>query len=121
MITEGLLIYLTADDVEALARDLAAPPSFQRWILDLTSPALLRMLQERMAPLDRAAPLKFAPPDGPAFFARTGWRPLEVRGLLMTAAGLKRLPLRMRLFALFPDSAGRGGSRPWGGVCLMER
>src|SRR6266849_6667899 len=38
IITEGLIIYLSADEVGWLAQDLAGPPSFQGWILDLASP-----------------------------------------------------------------------------------
>src|SRR5438552_3291041 len=41
VITEGLLIYLTPEEVGGLAQDLAAPHSFQHWILDLASPGLL--------------------------------------------------------------------------------
>ncbi|MGH9483323.1 MAG: class I SAM-dependent methyltransferase, partial [Terriglobales bacterium] len=35
ILTEGLLIYFTPEQVGVLARDLAAPAAFQRWILDL--------------------------------------------------------------------------------------
>jgi methyltransferase (TIGR00027 family) len=34
VITEGLLVYLTADEVSALAEDLHAMPHFRRWIAD---------------------------------------------------------------------------------------
>src|SRR5215472_8920816 len=52
VLSEGLIIYLTRDEVGALARDLAAQPSFQTWVLDLVSPGLLKMLQKNLgAPL----------------------------------------------------------------------
>lgn len=123
VITEGLLVYLTADEVASLARDLAAAASFQRWVLELQSPGLLRMLQEKMAgPLNQAGtPLRFAPEEGPEFFAPHGWKPIDVRPLLKTAARLKRVPLWMRLLALLPQSKGRQGSRPWAAVCLLAR
>jgi hypothetical protein len=35
MISEGLIVYLTASEVSNLARDLTAPPSFKRWATDL--------------------------------------------------------------------------------------
>src|SRR5712692_5603221 len=41
IITEGLIIYFSTDQVRALAQDLAAPSAFQRWIVDLVSPGLL--------------------------------------------------------------------------------
>src|SRR6516164_5585513 len=34
VVSEGLIIYLTRDEVGTLARDLAAQPSFQSWVLD---------------------------------------------------------------------------------------
>jgi methyltransferase (TIGR00027 family) len=123
VITEGLLIYLPAEEVGALARDLAAPPAFQHWILDIASPGLLRIMQKRIgAQLDRAsAPFRFGPPEGPGFFGPHGWRPAEVRALLSAAKGQGRLSLIMRLLALLPESNGRQGSRPWSGVCLMAK
>jgi methyltransferase (TIGR00027 family) len=73
IITEGLVIYLTADAVGDLAADLAAQPSFASWIVDVASPGLLRMLKKRMASqLTQAAPFKFAPEEGPRFFERYG-------------------------------------------------
>jgi hypothetical protein len=41
--------------------------------------------------------------------------------MLKTAAKLKRLSWWMRLLALFPDSKGAQGSRPWSGVCLLVK
>ena len=123
VVTEGLIGYLTAQDVAGLAEDLACQPNFKWWTLDIVSPRLLRMLQASIgATLDAGgAPLKFAPEEGPAFFARHRWKPTEVRPLLQTAATLRRLPFGLRLLALLPDSAGRKPQRPWAGVCLLAR
>src|SRR2546422_39764 len=46
VVTEGLLIYLTREQVAALADDLAAQPSFRWWLLDIASPGLLKMLEK---------------------------------------------------------------------------
>jgi methyltransferase (TIGR00027 family) len=123
IITEGLLIYLSAEDVAALAKDLGRQPSFRYWALEVASPGLLQMLQKQIGePLKQAkAPLKFGPPEGPGFFTAHGWRPIAVRSMLKTAARLKRVSLLLRLIALLPESKGPQGSRPWSGVCLMER
>jgi methyltransferase (TIGR00027 family) len=123
ILTEGLIIYLTAEEVGALAQDLAAPPSFQRWTLDIASPGLLRLLRKNMGQqLDRAgAPLKFGPPEGPEFFVPYGWKPIDVRNPLKTAARFKRLSFGMRLAAMLPASNGKQGSRPWSGICLLAR
>ena len=120
--TEGLLIYLNSDDVVGLAKDLAAPPSFQSWMLDIASPGLLKMLAKRMSKqLMQSAPFKFAPPEGPDFFIPYGWTPVEVRSLLKNAARLRRLPLLLRFFALFPETPKSRRDRPWSGVCLMKK
>ncbi len=123
VITEGLLVYLTADEVGSLARDLAAPRNFARWILDVASPGLLRMLQKKIGSQvsQAGAPLKFGPKEGPGFFAPYGWKPTGVRSLLKEAARQKRLPIFLRLMALLPESNGAQGSRPWSGVCLLAK
>ena len=120
IITEGLLIYLTPEAVGQLATDLAEPTTFHSWIADLPSPGLLRMLQKRMASqLSQAAPFKFAPPEGPRFFERYGWKPVEVQSFLKNAAQLKRLSFFLRLMALLPETEKSRRDRPWSGACLF--
>ena len=116
-------MYLSEQEVGALASDLSAVIGFDHWVLELQSPGLLRMVHRRMGgPLREANALpKFAPNAGPHFFEPWGWRPAVVRSSLKTAARLKRLSLPMRVMALFPESSGAQGSRPWTGVCLLER
>ena len=123
VLTEGVLIYWSPDDVAALAQDLAGLSHFRSWITDLASPGVLRMLQKNIGkPLSEAgAPLKFGPAEGVSFFEPFGWRATGVQSSLKTAAKLKRLPFFLRLMALLPDSKGPPGNRPWSGVCLLER
>jgi O-methyltransferase involved in polyketide biosynthesis len=122
LITEGLLIYLPTESVAELAKDLAVPPRFHSWILDIASPGLLRMLAKRMsANLSQAAPFKFAPPEGPAFFAPYGWKPMEVQSLLQNAARLNRLKWWMKLFAFLPETEKSRRDRPWSGICLLAK
>jgi methyltransferase (TIGR00027 family) len=123
ILTEGLIVYLTTEEVGSLARDLAAPPTFQRWVIDLASPGLLSMLQKNMGkPLAKAgAPLKFAPAEGPAFFTRFGWKPIDVRSTLKAARRLGRLSLWMRMMSFLPEPKGPPGSRPWSGICLLAK
>jgi O-methyltransferase involved in polyketide biosynthesis len=122
VVSEGLIIYFHADGAAELARDLAACSTFRRWVTDLTSPALLKMLQKSIGgPLsDAGSPLTFAPRDGPEFFVPHGWKSAETRSVLHTAAKLKRLSFGMRLLSLLPDPAGRKPDKPWGGVCVLE-
>jgi methyltransferase (TIGR00027 family) len=122
VLTEGLLVYLTRDEVSALACDLASQSSFKDWTIDLCSPGLLKMLQKNLGALSEAgSPLKFGPEEGPDFFSATGWKAVEVYSMLKTAASINRLPFFLRLMALLPESNGRQGSRPWGAVCHLTR
>lgn len=123
VVTEGLLIYLSPDDVASLARDLAAVSPFQTWITDLTSPGLLKMMNARGGDMVAAAgaPFRFAPPEGPDFFMPLGWKPAQLASLLKTAARLKRLPLLLKLVSLLPESPKPSPNRPWSAVLQMER
>src|SRR5690349_1378324 len=115
VLSEGLLVYLSAEDVGVLAADLAREASFRYWAFDVVSPGLLEMLRrEGGAELEKAgAPFKFAPAEGPAFFERYGWRPLEVRSTFKAAGRAGRLPWPLKLFKFFPESNGAQGRRPW--------
>jgi methyltransferase (TIGR00027 family) len=123
VLTEGLLIYLMADAVGELATDLAKTDAFRHWVVDIASPGLLKMINERAGSLVReaGAPFLFGPAEGPAFFERYGWQVVKVRSLLKTAASLKRLPIFLRMMAMLPEGSGPAGSRPWSGVCLLGR
>jgi len=123
VLTEGLLVYLSREEVGELATDLAERPAFDRWVTDLGSPGLVKMLQKQVGKeLDQAsAPLKFGPPEGPAFFEPYGWTPIDVQSTFRAAARLKRLPFFLRLFAIVPDSNGQQGSRPWSATVVLGR
>jgi methyltransferase (TIGR00027 family) len=123
VLSEGLLIYLMPGAVGELAQDLATAPTIQHWAVDICSPGLLAMMQERMAHLvnEAGAPYLFAPAEGPPFFTAYGWTPIAVRSLLKTAAKLERLPLALRMFSMLPEPSGAQGSRPWSAVCLLAR
>jgi hypothetical protein len=122
IISEGLLIYLTAEQVGALAQDLAAVPSFQHWIVDIASPGLLQMIQRGFGKVlaQAGAPLQFAPPEGLEFFTRYRWKPRAVYSMLKEAAKARRLPWFLRLISFLPEPR-RPGKRPWSAVCLLNK
>jgi methyltransferase (TIGR00027 family) len=122
VISEGLIVYLTTEEVGALAEDLARQSSFRYWLLDIASPGLLKMMQKKMGqPLAQAAaPLKFGPAEGPDFFKAHGWQPREVRSMFHTAGSLKRLPLMLSFFYRLQKSDAFQANRPWSGACLLE-
>lgn len=123
VVTEGLLVYLTQQQVAQLAGDLAAQPTFQSWVTDLTSPALLRIIDRDWgrALRDGGAPLHFAPEAGPAFFADHGWDPTDIRPTFTTGAKLRRMPLFLRLLASLPNAGRFHPRRPWSATCLLTR
>jgi len=93
-ITEGLLIYLEADDVAALARDLHDIARARWWMADLASPRLLKLLEKRWAPTLKGgnAPFRFGPAEGTAWFAPYGWREAEFHSTWTDAMRLDRKP-----------------------------
>ena len=123
VLSEGLLIYLSDEEVGGLARDLASERSIGAWIIDLASPALREMMRQTTGDsMDQAsAPLRFSPPDGPEFFQRHGWNATEVHSILKTAVRTKRVPPELQAFAGFPEPPKPWAAGIWSGVCLLEK
>jgi methyltransferase (TIGR00027 family) len=121
IISEGLLIYFATEDVGVLSRDLASYPHFQNWIIDLASPGQLKLMERSMGKqLSEAnAAFRFGPPEGVNFFRAHGWTSVDVRGMLKTAAELKRAP--EELLALLPEPKRIPPNFPWTGVCLLQK
>lgn len=125
VISEGLLVYLQPDDVTALARDLSAQPAFRWWLIDLASPALLEFLSRTWGNQLRSgnAPMRFAPEEGTAFFAPSGWREAEYRAMLDEAVRLRRAPRTAwlwRILGLFASKKRRAQFKRFSGVVLLE-
>jgi O-methyltransferase involved in polyketide biosynthesis len=92
VVSEGLIVYLDAEEVAALARDLHDQPSFAAWVFDLVSPWLLRRMRRvwGRALAEGNVEMKFAPPEGTGFFAPFGWAPAEVRATVAEGGRLGR-------------------------------
>ena len=92
VVTEGFLIYLTAEQVGALASDLHTPSQFRWWLTDLVSPSVLRWYQLYWASelAHGKACWRFAPEEGERFFLPYGWHVAEFRATMEEAARLKR-------------------------------
>lgn len=119
VITEGVLRYLDPEVVAHLNRALAARPAIRRWILTLSSPTGLRMNERRRA---QNGPPKFAPPDGIAYFEKSGWKVTAVDSLPHAAARFKRGPWWLRLaISLLPPKNPRQPSGRWWGVVRLEK
>jgi methyltransferase (TIGR00027 family) len=120
VITEGLLPYLERGLVKNLGRDLVARSAVRWWISDLLSPAVVEMLKKD--PAFERAPMRFAPPEGVAFFEAMGWRVRDALSIFRAALGYHRAPWFMRPFGIFPDANPRKlGSAKWAAVVRCER
>jgi methyltransferase (TIGR00027 family) len=126
VVTEGLLIYLTADQVEQLASDLHAQPSFRWWTIDLANPQLMQIMQQMWGKQVGAgnAPFKFAPAEGTKFFEKSGWKELVFRSANEEAKRLRREMSMMwfwRFISKFGSAASRESFRRMSGFVLLER
>ncbi|HEV7504902.1 MAG TPA: SAM-dependent methyltransferase [Thermoanaerobaculia bacterium] len=126
VVTEGLLIYLTPDQVAALATDLHAQPSFKEWLIDLASPQLLQRMSKTWGKNLKAAgaPFRFAPAEGVEFFRPYGWREEQFRSTWEEATRLKRTMKGAWFWnligRLFPKKV-REGVRRFSGNVLLAR
>ena len=85
VLTEGVVPYLSNDNVAALARDLAQQDHINYWITDYFSPFFLKISQRGRirSRLAKNAPFLFfpgaEPQDWPKFFAGNGWSVEDMR------------------------------------------
>jgi O-methyltransferase involved in polyketide biosynthesis len=124
VIAEGLLLYLSEDDVMALARELRAPPSFHWWLIDLASARLLKWMQRSWGKraTEGNAAFRFAPATGTKFFEPAGWRELEFRSSWTESRRLNRQMRGAWLWALIgmlSTKRQRRESERMAGVVLM--
>ena len=91
IITEGVIAYISANDAEALSRDLFAVPSFQYWIQDYRQDGVRQMSSPKMRRLLKDSPFKFDVVDSFSFFRQQGWTILENRIAANEAKRIGRL------------------------------
>lgn len=125
-VAEGLLIYLTPEQVGALADDLHSQPKMRLWLIDIASPALMAILNRKVGKHVSAAgaDFRFAPAAGTKFFEPHGWREREFRPTFEESVRLKRtirLAWLWKLISRLRSRAKREEMRRSSGVVLMER
>jgi methyltransferase (TIGR00027 family) len=123
IVSEGLLVYLTREQVEQLAEDLAKVPTIRRWVTDLANPVILKMIQKNMGKrlAEAGAPLHFGPVEGPKFFESHGWRVISFEPYLHHAARLRRVNFIFRFFAKISDPKKYVANRPWSAAVLLGK
>lgn len=126
VVTEGLLIYLTPEQVGTLARDIGGIRTARWWLIDLANPQLLKIMNRHWGSAVAAgsAPFQFAPAEGTGFFNKFGWRELVFRSGLEESHRLHR-EMRMaplwRLLARLSPPAKREVFRRMSGYVMLER
>ena len=126
VITEGLLIYLSQEEVESLARSIHATASVRWWITDIASPMLLEWMRKSWgrAVEKGNAPFRFGPEDSAAFFATHGWHEAEYHSMMVEAKRLRR-EMRMmwiwRFMSRFMPPRRKAAMRRMSGILLLER
>lgn len=81
VVSEGFLVYLSAEQVTALARDLHKESYIRWWLTDLTGPRALAMLQRVWGPRFPDASFQFGPADSVGFFRALGWHEVSYRSM----------------------------------------
>jgi methyltransferase (TIGR00027 family) len=123
VITEGVISYLSNDDVATLAREMFENPAIRLWIQDFDNAGnrqLPRGWEEKL----RAAPFVFEVKDWFEFFEQSGWRALKTITSAEEAKKISRpypwdFPYGLLLRAL--PSAMREKILSLSGAVLMER
>ena len=128
VLTEGVVPYLSEDDVTALADDLRAMAHVRCWVLDYFSFEASRY--RRRNPMMRRlskAPMKFAPKDWWGFFEVHGWRRTEIRYYMEEAQRRNRpldMPLWMKLLfrirGIFLSKQRREAFQKLAGYAVLE-
>lgn len=126
VLSEGLLIYLTPEQVAGLAADLHTPPSFHWWLIDIASPRLLKIMKKYWGRSLQAgnAPFQFGPAEGTRFFDAYGWREARFRSTIEDARRLRReMPMMWlwRALAKLRSRAAQEEMTRFSGIALLER
>jgi methyltransferase (TIGR00027 family) len=128
VLAEGVIPYLTAEEVGSLADDLRTLDHLCYWIAEYHSPEILKYrdrtgIQQKL----QNAPFKFRPDDWFGFFAQRGWRAKEIRYVADQAERLNRpiaLPLWIQVIGairtLFASKERRAAFRKFSGYVLLE-
>ncbi len=97
VVTEGLLVYLSTEQVASVATDLYNMPNFRWWLCELMSSFTLQQSQKYQVQkiFDQYfaagnATFLFAPEEGSEFFRHYGWQVAQLRSVWEESRRLKR-------------------------------
>jgi methyltransferase (TIGR00027 family) len=126
VITEGLLVYLSEEEVRSLAKAVHDIAAARYWTTDIASPMLLEWMRKSWGKsVEKGnAPFKFGPEDSAAFFASEGWRETSYRGAMVEAQRLDREMRGMwfwRFMSRLMPAKRRLAMQRMNGFLLLER
>jgi methyltransferase (TIGR00027 family) len=125
VLTEGVLPYLSNEQVSVLAADLARRDHFQLWVADYYSPLITKRLQKGKRLKQFAnSPFLFSPADWFDFFRSRGWRDREVKYLSDESARFGRkmpTPLIAHIARLFVSAKKYQEIERHSAYVLLER
>jgi methyltransferase (TIGR00027 family) len=125
VITEGLLLYLSKEEVSSLAEDLRSREQFRFWIADYCAPEMIRLLRmgRSMRRQLKNAPVRFFPEDWFEFFRQHGWKARETRYYGEESERLGRAiptPWWMGILGIFAPSRVRDAFKKFAGYVMFE-
>ncbi len=101
VIIEGLLLYLTVEQVSSLASDLHAQPNFHMWLTEFIAPQALKYIQRLWSKrLPEGVKMQFALENSETFYQELGWKIAKFASTMEEAHRLKR-EMRLGWFFLF--------------------
>ncbi len=124
ILTEGVIPYLSPEQVASLAESLKRQPSFRFWILDYYSARVVKFFQSKkwMRQM-RNAPFLFYPEEWFEFFSKHGWKARETRYFGEKSLELGRampMPWWARILMVFAPERERKVQRKFMGYSLLE-
>ena len=125
ILTEGVVAYLTVDQVSSLLTDFRLLDRARYWVVEYSSPELVRYRQKRrIRRRMHNAPFRFNVQDWFGFFEQHGWCPADVKYLAEEAERLQRplqYPLILRIRRLLSSPQRRRRMERFLGYCVLQR
>ncbi len=125
VLTEGVLPYLTQEQVSDLSEDLIRYPSFKYWICEYISEKSYRYLKDpKRMDILKNTPFQFYPEDWMGFFGVRGWHLKQSQYFTEISEKLGRPTPMPKIFKLFEFVMGKKWAAPFkrmSGFLLWER
>lgn len=114
VLTEGVLPYLTQDQVAELSEDMKAHSNFKYWITEYISPKSYSYLKDpQRMKVVKNAPFQFFPEDWMGFFETRGWTLMQSQYFTEVSEQLGRPTPMPKIFKVFEFVLGKKWAAPF--------